>query len=193
MANEKNNEKVNENVEKATVNETNVKNDANNDTFSREFDVFESRRNRDENLEFHSEDDAVVFKTNRLVQRIKGGSSEDGQRIYYNYATGYRNVINGKEVALSIPLVPVEKRAEMFDLLDAIFGEAESVTLYILRTSRTNTVNGFSRTVYTYTPQVRATDEDGVEFFCSLSPSGRAAITSFSNLINKLKSKKIIE
>lgn len=193
MANEKNNEKVNENVEKANANETNVKNDSLNNLSSLEYDAFEYRRNRDENLEYHNEDDAVVFKTPLFVQRIAGGKAEDSERVYYNYAVGYRVKINGKEISQTVPLAPTEKRADIYDLLDAIFGESDRVPLYISRVARTNTVNGFTRTTYSYTPQVRAEDEIGDEFLCSLAASGQGGRAKFTNLVNKFKSMGVVE
>ena len=156
-----------------------------------EHDAFEHLRNRDDGYEYHRDEETSIFGTPLYVQRI--ASNGEGGRVYYNYAVAYKTKINGKEIAQTINLQPGEKRADIYDLLDAIFGDADRSKLYISRTSRTSTVNGVSRVSYAYSCQVRAEDEFGVEFSCGLVPSGNGGRTKFTNLLSKLKSMGIVD
>ena len=156
-----------------------------------ESDAFEYRRKRAEEGEYHREEDTVIYGTPLDVQRY--GSNSNGDRVYYNYAVGYKARINGKEIAQAVQFQPGEKRANAYDLLDAIFGEGDRSKLYIVRTARTVTVNGVTRTSYTYTAKVSSFDEAGVEFSCSLVPSGSSSRQSFNNLITKLKAMDIVK
>ena len=156
-----------------------------------EVDAFERQRNRDQNLDYHKEEDVVVYSTPFKVQRF--ASNTNSERVYYNYAVGYKAKINGKEIAQVVQLQPSERRADIYDLLDAIFGDSDTVVLNIVRTARTVTANGVSKITYTYAPQVRAADEDGVDFTCALVPSGSTGRVKFSNLVSKLKSMGAVE
>ena len=157
---------------------------------SLEHDAFGYMRDRDENS-VQREEDVVVYATPLKIQRYS--STVDAERKYYNYAFGYKVKINGKEIAQTVQLQPGERRADVYDLLDAIFGDSDISTLYIVRTARTVTVNGYSRTTHSYSCQVRASDEEGAEFIVSLVPSGSTGRVKFNNLISKFKSMGIVE
>ena len=187
----KENEKKNENEIANEI--TNVEagmDDKETKGFSLEHDAFDYMRDRDD-AAVQREEDIVVYTTPLKVQRYS--STVDSERKYYNYALGYKVKINGKEVAQTIQLLPSERRADVYDLLDAIYGDSDASTLYIARTARIITVNGNSRTTHSYSCQVKACDEDGSEFIMTLVPSGSTGRTKFNNLITKLKKMGIVE
>lgn len=190
-------ENINENVNEIANDTTKAKENVNAAAIEKnnviEFDAFASMREREQDLDYQREDDSVIFTVPLSVQRIAGGKSENDERIYYNYAVGYKAKINGKEIPQTVQLVPTEKRADIYDLLDAIFGEADRVSLRIVRSERTQTVNGVTRTSYTYSPCVLAMDEDGAEYRCPLSPAGAGGRAKFNNLVNKYKSMGILK
>lgn len=148
-----------------------------------EIDPFASRRESDSGYDSSSEGDTVSYKVPLKVMRYE--SSGKGDRKYYNYAVGYKVKINGKEMSQVIDLEPT-RRADVYDLLDAIFGEETMCPFEVVRTARTVTNNGVQKTRYIYGIRVCAKDEDGVELHCSLTPT-RGNTDKFDNYIEKLK------
>ncbi|MBE6531392.1 MAG: hypothetical protein E7679_04815 [Ruminococcaceae bacterium] len=154
-----------------------------------DFDPYADRRNNDD-LNVTTEGESVVYKVPVLVRRFSNAKKED--RAYYNYAVGYKTVINGKTIAQTIDLEPAAKRADIYDLLDAIFGESESAPLEIVRTAMHRTQNGRTKTTYIYSFRVSATDEDNVEVSCGLEPT-RGNADKKQNLIAKMKAVGAVE
>ena len=182
MAEKNINDTVNEAVRKEVIKEAAPVQDA---IPMLEHDSFEYQRNRDAEVEYHREENDVIYETPFFVQRMAGGSS--GDRIYYNYAVGYKIKLNGKDVAQVVSFNPSEKHADIYDLLDGIYGESDVSKLYIVRTERTSTVRGVTRTTYSYSGQVKSVSEDGIEYPCTLIPNGAGNRMKFGNLITRLK------
>lgn len=154
-----------------------------------EVDPFADRRDAEGQGSVYSEGESVVYVTPVSVQRML--STEKDGRKYYNYASGYKVLLGGKEIIQMISLEPIAKRADIYDLLDGIFGDATSVPMEIVRTSITTTVNGVTKTNPRYTIRVSAKDDTGFDITCALNVS-RGNTDKFNNLLARFKAKGII-
>ena len=154
-----------------------------------EVDPFADRRDAEGQGSVSSEGESVVYVTPVSVQRML--STEKDGRKYYNYASGYKVLLGGKEIIQMISLEPIAKRADIYDLLDGIFGDATSVPMEIVRTPITTTVNGVTKTNNRYTIRVSAKDDTGFDITCALNVS-RGNTDKFNNLLARFKAKGII-
>lgn len=148
------------------------------------YDPFAERRALENSDEMRSESDKRIYKVPAMVMRY-AGSVREGRKMY-SYATGYKRVVNGKAIAQTIDLEPMVKRQDTYDLLDAIFGESNSLPLEIVRTTVTTTVNNRTKSTHNYAFRVSATDEDGVEVVCTLVPT-RGNNDKKDNLLAKMR------
>ena len=163
------------------------------DWASFEVDPFADRRDSEGQSSASSEGESVVFVTPVSVQRMLSTeiTTDKGSRKYYNYSSGYKVTLGGKEIIQMISLEPIAKRADIYDLLDGIFGDATSVPMEIVRTAITSTVNGVSKTNYRYTVRVSSKDDFGFDITCALNVS-RGNTDKFNNLLARFKAKGII-
>ena len=159
------------------------------DWASFEVDPFADRRDVEGQSSASSEGESVVFVTPVSIQRML--STEKDGRKYYNYASGYKVTFGGKEIVQMISLEPIAKRADIYDLLDGIFGDSTSVPMEIVRTMITSTVNGVTKTNPRYTIRVSAKDDLGFDITCALNVS-RGNTDKFNNLLARFKAKGII-
>ena len=157
-----------------------------------DYDPFAWRRERDELQDSKSEGEKVVYYTPHNIMRYTDGSVTKEGRVIYNYATGYFTTLNGKKISQTIDLEPSVRRADTYDLLDAIFGDSDKKQLEIVRTTYTQTLNGRTKTTYTYGFRVSAKNEEGTEFACTLVPT-RGNNDKKDNFINKLKADGHVE
>ena len=151
-----------------------------------DFDAFAWQRDRDESGESRTEAERKIFYTPHKIQRYTNGSKTKDGKLIYNYATGYFIYLNGKKISQTMDLEPSLKRADTYDLLDAIFGDQDKVQLEVVRSTFNQTVNGRSKTTHTYAFRVSAKTEEGVEISVTLSPT-RGNTDKKDNFINKMK------
>ena len=179
-------------VDKVTGEVTEAEEIVDVNSISEEYDPFAWRRERDELQDSKSEGEKKVYYTPHNIMRYTDGSVTKEGRVIYNYATGYFTILNGKKISQTIDLEPSVRRADTYDLLDAIFGESDKKQLEVVRTTITQTSNGRTKTTHTYGFRVSAKNEENIEFACTLVPT-RGNSDKKDNFINKLKADGHVE
>lgn len=179
-------ELIEENGAVSDVNKT-TSGQPDNDIGFESYDPFEEQRNREDDG-YTRHEDIEVFPTPVLVHRKL--STVKGDKNYYNYAISTGNTINGKVIKQIVYLDPAEKREDSYQLLDAFFGESDSLPLYVAKRTMITTVNGKQRRSSTYSLRLVTKDDDGYEVYIELKAQNSSS--KLNNLYNKLKEKNVI-
>ncbi len=169
--------------------------------FGQELDVFEARREREENGEtIQREGQETIFPTPVNVQRHrsagKDGKQYDNYAVGCSFATGRKNE-KGEDEHLNIQfnVYPLANREALYKALYLAFGDSNKCPLEIIRTIRQRTDQRTGQTTETTTYSMRVSGHNPVfgEFVCGLRTNSEGDRALFNLLISVLKNKGFVK
>lgn len=145
-------------------------------------DAFAREKAREDSGVERDDDNTVVYKTSVPLRRHFSGE-------YANFRVAWNQTLNGLVLPHEVNFVPVQELKRFYDIVNAIFGEGDTVKLDIARTESTrNRVK-----TITYQARISALDDDGNELFVPLNPDQAGDRSEFKVLIALLKNKGVIK
>ena len=156
------------------------------------FEVADAFDWREANEAVETNGQETVFSNTglKLQREIRDG---DNGKKYQNFAIAFFVELNGKKIRQSAYFMPPAKNGGMYELLDAIFGDEKYFPADIVRNTRSVTDGSKTTTNVTYSLRVSAKSDVGGVMSCDMSPANRGDRLVFSNLIELLKARKVIE
>lgn len=190
MANEKKIEAINEELENAPV-ENNAENG-----FEMSFsDPYADRRDVEEEVEVERGESITVFPTRVPLFRFRSKDTKTG-KVYNNIRTSWKQIVkrDGKEVPMTCEINFNAKssarygKKALYDLIDIIFGEADSVLLQIQR--RELEIDGKKNV--SWTALITFKDDNDITYTCPLVPGSDGDKAMWNLLLSILNKNGVI-
>ena len=127
----------------------------------------------------------TIYDVPMNLQRQKGNLVDGVQ--YYRYAVSVNIKFNGSVIPFRF-FCDISGRSKTLALIsNAIYGEADSIPVQIVKTTSTRTVGKKTVVNTRYSMRIKSSDENNLELTCPFSPSAEGDRAIFLNVVECFK------